>query len=232
MLSTELKQLAQPILDDIVNHPFVVGLQKGELPKEAISIYVEQDTRFLENFSKVYAAAFIHASTRKDLTFLARQVAFSLADEAQAHQVLLDYAGEKLADHQNAPMRPETYAYNEHLFNAVRNGDFVDIMAALIPCPWTYHQLCQVLLRTVKAGNPFLPWLQFYYPANDDHIAVEIESSIQTMFSMLDDREDTLTAAHKTQVKRYFLLSCEYEWRFWEQAYRGIDWRYQALVTR
>lgn len=41
MLSKDLKTLAQPILADIINHPFVQGIKKGHLPSQALITYVE-----------------------------------------------------------------------------------------------------------------------------------------------------------------------------------------------
>jgi thiaminase/transcriptional activator TenA len=46
MFSARLKAIAQPVLADIENHPFVRGIQAGAVPAAALMVYVEQDTCF------------------------------------------------------------------------------------------------------------------------------------------------------------------------------------------
>ncbi len=95
MFSARLKAIAQPVLADIGNHPFVRGIQAGAVPAAALMVYVEQDTCFLDVFAKVYAGT-LSKCTTKD------QMRYTLNDETGAHQILCDIAGQKLSDHQHA----------------------------------------------------------------------------------------------------------------------------------
>ena len=54
--SEHLRQLAAPIWEAQLRHPFVVALGKGTLPLEKFRFYILQDARYLEELTKVFAA--------------------------------------------------------------------------------------------------------------------------------------------------------------------------------
>lgn len=223
MFSERLKQIAQPVLADIENHPFVRGIRDGEVPAAALMVYVEQDTCFLDAFVKVYAGALEKCTTKQQMRFFDEQIRYTLNDETGAHEILCKIAGQKLSDHQNAEQRPMTYLYNEHLFNALRTGDLIDIAAAMLPCPWTYNEISQKIINEASADNPFLPWIEFYQaePGQVD------DSMVTTLFEMIDDLAQGLSEARLREVEQRFLRSCELEYEFWEQAYYQKDWKYK-----
>lgn len=51
--SQRLLKAGQPILEEIIKHPFVQGIADGDLPKEALTFYVGQDFNYLNAFIKV-----------------------------------------------------------------------------------------------------------------------------------------------------------------------------------
>ncbi|KRN94742.1 thiaminase II [Pediococcus stilesii] len=222
MFSEQLKRDAAPILTDIENHPFVEGIRDGAVSRDALMVYVEQDTRFLEAFVKVYAGALEKSKTKKQMQFFDEQIRYTLNDEAGAHKILCGIADEALEEHQNAEIRPATYLYNEHLFNALRTGQLIDIAAAMLPCPWTYNEISKKIISDSDPTNPFLPWIEFYQPEEgkvDD-------SMVNTLFSMIDELAEEASAAHLKRVEERFLRSCEFEYDFWDQAYYQQDWKY------
>ncbi|MDO4669953.1 MAG: thiaminase II [Aerococcus sp.] len=222
MLSDELKTLAAPIVADICQHPFVTGLKDGKLPKEALITYVEQDTYFLTAFAKAYALALTKCPQRDAMLLLSEGITMSLIDESSAHRVLLRGTGALLEDLQNHPPRPETYAYTAHLLAVAETGTLPETIAALLPCPWTYEWVAKRLGEAITLGHPFYDWFQFYSPDSEDtDMAI-----VQSLFDLLDSQAVALTPAELQAVKAAFLRSCEYEWRFWDQAYHQLDWRY------
>ncbi|KAF5438467.1 thiaminase II [Pediococcus pentosaceus] len=223
MFSARLKAIAQPVLADIENHPFVRGIQAGAVPAAALMVYVEQDTCFLDAFAKVYAGALSKCTTKDQMRFFEEQIRYTLNDEAGAHQILCDIAGQKLSDHQHAEQRPITYLYNEHLFNALRTGDLIDLIAAMLPCPWTYTEISQQIVDGAAPDNPFLPWIEFYQPQPG-----QIDDSmVKTLFGMVDELAIGLSEERQHEIEQRFLRSCELEYEFWEQAYYQKDWKYK-----
>ena len=54
--SEHLRQLAAPIWEAQLHHPFVVALGKGTLPLQKFRYYILQDARYLEELARVFAA--------------------------------------------------------------------------------------------------------------------------------------------------------------------------------
>lgn len=223
MFSEQLKRDATPILTDIKKHPFVEGIRNGQVPSDALMVYVEQDTRFLEAFVKVYAGALEKSSTKPQMQFFDKQIQYTLNEETGAHQILCDIANETLNDHQHADIRPITYLYNEHLFNALRTGSLIDIAATILPCPWTYNEISKQIIHDADESNPFLPWIEFYQPQ-----AGEVDDRmVDTLFTMIDELAVNESNARLRQVEERFFRSCEFEYDFWDQAYYQKNWKYQ-----
>ena len=54
--SDHLKNLARPIWQAQLRHPFVVALGKGTLPSRKFKYYILQDSRYLEELARIFAA--------------------------------------------------------------------------------------------------------------------------------------------------------------------------------
>lgn len=224
LFSEHLKEEAQPILAAIHDHPFVVGIGEGQLPREALQFYIEQDTNYLKAFAKVYAAAIMKCDNKADMAFFSEQIDLTLHSEVTPHQLFSEVAAIDYEAHTHADLAPTAYLYNEHMYNAAREGSLLDIVASLAPCPWTYEEIA--VAHTVsgknEATNPFAKWIDFYHPNMGE------ESATAKLFYLLDREAAQANEAAREKAKQRFLRSCELEWHFWEMAYHQIDWRFSA----
>ncbi len=224
LFSEELKQNAAPILSAIQDHPFVQGIATGSLPKEALTFYVGQDFNYLNAFIKVYAAAVEKCRDRSDMAIFNEQINFILNSEIHPHHVFCNVAGVPYESLQHEVQAPMTYLYNEHMYNAARTGDLIDIVAAMLPCPWTYFEIANKLIAEGKnnEANVFKDWIDFYGSMADD-----TDANVSDRFFALIDREaENYNAERLAVIERRFMRSCELEWDFWEQAYRQQDWQF------
>lgn len=228
-LSKVLQREGQPILQAILEHPFVQGIANGDLPREALIFYVGQDFNYLNAFLKVYAAAIQKCQQRDDMAIFAQQIDFILESEIHPHHNFCQVAGVSYESRQHDRQAPITYLYNEHMYHAARTGDLIDIAGALLPCPWTYLEIGDTLVRQQKnrPDNPFKDWIDFY--ANRHLLTID-----QVLFNLVDREASRYDQAHLDRVVEAFVRSCELEWDFWEQAYHQQDWQFApaALVTQ
>ncbi len=222
--SETLTTAGQPILDKILQHPFVQGIANGELPKEALTFYVGQDFNYLNAFIKVYAAAIQKSETRADMAIFAQQIDFILNSEIHPHHNFCNVAGVDYESLQHEAQAPGTYLYNEHMYSAARTGDLIDIVAAMTPCPWTYVEIANTFVREGKNtdDNVFKPWIDFYASMGND----SEDGITQQFFNLIDREAPKYDQDHLDRVKETFLKSCELEWDFWDQAYYQKDWQF------
>lgn len=224
--STHIKTVAQPMLTEIMHHPFVVGIANGELPKEALTFYVGQDFNYLNAFIKVYAGAIQKCSDRQTMALFADQIEFILNSEIHPHHVFCRVAGVEYESLQHEHQAPMTYLYNEHMYNAMRTGDLIDIIAAMLPCPWTYTEIGNQLVQAGQNNdtNPYADWIDFY-AGGMQHNSDE-PSLTDKLFALLDREAASYDDDRLQQVEQRFLKSCELEWHFWDQAYYQKDWQF------
>ena len=91
--STEIKEAAQPIIEEIYNDGFIQDLLKGDLDAQAVRQYLRADASYLKEFTNLYALI-PKAPSMKDVKFLVEQIEFMLDGEVEAHEILADYINE------------------------------------------------------------------------------------------------------------------------------------------
>lgn len=92
--STEIKEVAQPIIEEIYNDGFIQDLLKGDLDAQAVRQYLRADASYLKEFTNLYALLIPKAPSMKDVKFLVEQIEFMLDGEVEAHEILADYINE------------------------------------------------------------------------------------------------------------------------------------------
>jgi len=63
MVSETLRRWADPTWEQILRHPFVVEVYRGDLPLEKFRYYLLQDYNYLVNFAKALSLAAAKAPT-------------------------------------------------------------------------------------------------------------------------------------------------------------------------
>ncbi|WP_252904322.1 TenA family protein [Secundilactobacillus silagei] len=148
--STELIEAGTPILDHIMEHPFVKGIGAGQLSKEALMFYVTQDFNYLNEFLHADAVALLKSTSREDMQIIDNQLDFLLSSESEAHKNFCEVAGTSYKSLQGQPMAPTTKLYTNHMLETLKAGDLIDIIAAMTPCPWTYAEIGKKLVEQGK----------------------------------------------------------------------------------
>lgn len=202
-----------PIWQAIVAHPFLAELQAGTLPLESFRYYVAQDYHYLEGFARAVATALAKAPTADLLSAMARRVMTPI--ERPLHERLFDLAGLNRADVAAVPIAPTNLAYQNHMLVTATRGGLGEAAAALLACPWTYHELGGVV---VGVEHPvYGPWAQFYAEGL-------LEESCRSWRAFVNAEADEAGPRTREAMRRAFVLSLRYEWMFWEMAYRREAW--------
>ena len=81
--STEIKEAAQPIIEEIYNDGFIQDLLKGDLDAQAVRQYLRADASYLKEFTNLYALLIPKAPSMKDVKFLVEQIEFMLDGEVE-----------------------------------------------------------------------------------------------------------------------------------------------------
>jgi thiaminase/transcriptional activator TenA len=207
-------KLQQAVLD----HPFNEELADGSLSRERFQFYLAQDARYLVGFGRALAVAAARAPEPGDLTFFAGAAREAVVVERALHEDYFESFGLSEADLSAIETSPTCLAYTSFLLATAQTASYGELVAALLPCFWVYqHVGSGILGRTQVADNPYRAWIETY--ADD-----EFAASVQACRDAVDRAAAAADPGTRQRMLAAFTRACEYEWMFWDSAYRLESW--------
>lgn len=217
--SNRLRQLAKPIWDAQLTHPFVVALGNGTLPARKFKYYILQDARFLGDLARIFAAGAVKAPDSDSALRFAKLSEETIVVERSLHESYGQQWKMTAQQMTSVPMAPTNYAYTRHMLAAAHSGSAAEITVVALPCAWIYCVVGQHLLKhgPPKKNHPYRDWLMLY--ASPEFAEVQ-----QWMRNKVDQWAKTAGAEEKRRMEESFIISSRYEWMFWEMAWNEEEW--------
>ncbi len=154
------------------HHDFLASLADGTLPQPEFLSYLRQDYVFLIHFSRAWSLAVVKAGNLAEMQAASATVHGLLHHEMGLHVRICEAAGisrEALAATEEAT---GNLAYTRYVLDAGLSGDFLDLLAALMPCVLGYGEIGARLIR--EAGEtPYRDWIETYGGETYQHICRE-----------------------------------------------------------
>ncbi len=210
--SAQLRQEARGIWDRIFQHPFLEELRAGTLPVEKFRSYIGQDYLYLEAFAQAAALALAKAPDLATLQVLSQRLVVPIEREHHRRMFQLLEMGDPEAARPQ-PL-PTNRAYMDHIVAAAATGGVGETAAALLPCPWTYHELGTTLKGL--AHPLYRQWASIYE-------AGFLEHSVRAWRGLVDQAAKAYPE-RRPRMRELFLTSSRYEYMFWDMAYRMEQW--------
>jgi thiaminase (transcriptional activator TenA) len=217
VFTEELRKQADQIWEANLNHPFVRGIAEGTLPLENFKYYVLQDSYYLSHFARIQA---LGAARAEDLYTTSRMAAHAQGTneaELALHEKFikqLHITGEELAKFEPAPT---AYNYTSHLYRVADSGSLGEIIAAILPCYWIYHEIGERFEGAEPKESIYQEWIAAYGGEWFGQL-------VQEQISRLDSLAENASQGERKKMTQHFLLSCQYEYLFWEMAFSLEKW--------
>ena len=218
--SERLLEVARPVWQRILEHPFLRELQAGTLPRETFRFYIQQDWLYIQERIgewSIAAGRCPEPELRRQLALLIDQVArLEPARFHLKHAAALGLDLEK--DSHTWEMNAANWAYTTHQLAAAYAGSTAEALAALLPCPLVYHFVGEYLMGRPLPSDPiYADWITFYGSGQGDPRRA-------AMVDLYDAAAASADAPTLQRCERNFLISSRYEWWFWDAAYRQELW--------
>ena len=217
--SDELRRKAAPIWDKEHSHPFVTGIGDGSLSLDKFKYYMRQDYLFLVDFSRAIALAAAKARTLEDMGWFARLLHETLNTEMALHVSFCDDFGITEEELLATRTSPTTLAYTRFLLQTAFSQSAGVIASAILPCAWGYSETGKMLYdRGLPKGQPLLSrWIEMYN-------APEFAELADWLRSFIDREADASGSRELELMESSFIRGSQYEYMFWDAAYRMEDW--------
>ena len=217
--SDELRQRAASTWDKEKAHPFVTGIGDGTLPLDNFRYYMRQDYVFLIEFCRAISLAVAKARTLEDMGWFAQMIHETLNMEMALHVSFcadFDITEEELLATYPSPT---TWAYTRHMINTAHQGTVGETAAVILPCSWGYAEIGQALYAqgTPKDQPLYTRWIETYNSQEFADIA-------DWLRGFVDKHAETAGTSEKEAMERAFRISSQYEYMFWDAAWRMEEW--------
>jgi thiaminase/transcriptional activator TenA len=230
LASEALRAESDAIWTRLHRHPFITELAEGTLPLEKFRYFLEQDVFYLEEYARCLAMGAAKSRTAEELRYFAADLANVLDAEIPNNLVLLDKVIAHGADDRGGThaMAPANVAYTGYMHSLAMRGGPLDIMAALLPCAWSYVEIATSLRDRTDETHPiYSEWISYF--SLEETIAVV--SNMRRDFDRLAQEEAT-TDGRRREIANAFAMSSRLELGFWEMAYTFERWPDEDRVDR
>jgi thiaminase/transcriptional activator TenA len=208
---------ATPVLQAIRGLPFNRELAAGVLAPERFQRYIIQDALYLGQFSRALAIAAAKAPDSAAIEVFARSAMEAVAVEQALHERYLTEFGIDPGTLSATEPSPDCLAYTSFLLATAHQEPWEVLVAALLPCFRIYWVVGCEIARETKPGNPYRAWI-------DTYADPRFGEAVERVIVIADRAAEKVAAATRAKMFAAFLRATQYEWLFWDGAYRGRAW--------
>jgi len=200
-------------------HPFIVDMGKGTLDLDKFRFYMIQDYLYLIDYAKLFALGAVKASDLKTMGIFASLLDSTLNEEMSLHRTYAARFGISEAELEAAKPSPVTLAYTHYMLHAAQNGPLSHLVAALLPCMWSYWDIGKELNRIPGAAEHeyYGEWVRMYS-------SEEFGSLAKWCIGLMDELAGGASEAERSRLEEIFLHTTRFEYMFWDMAYHQTMW--------
>jgi len=210
--SYSARKLVDPILEQIMQLPFILALGDGSLPQEKFIFYLQQDVLYLQHYSQIMNLIAAKCPSDYDAQQFRRFSTETIKAEQSLQQDLLQH--KEIVTQQ----APSCLFYTAFLYQQLATKPLPVIIASILPCFYIYQQVGKQLLSHKNIHtNPYLRWIEAYNCpeyCRDCEIAIAIADRMAT--------ENGTAIAHS--MLQGFLTAARLEWQLWNGCWQMTNW--------
>ncbi|QBY00620.1 thiaminase II [Rhodophyticola sp. CCM32] len=201
----------------IFDLPFNRELAAGRLSRQRFQFYMIQDALYLEQYSRALAIASAKAPDANAMEQFARSAQGALTVERALHEGVFQTFGIASSDAARSEPSPTCYGYTNFLLTMAHQASYEELVAAVLPCFWIYWDVGNRIAAETGPANPYQAWIETYSDPS-------FGESVDAVIAINDAAADKATEAQRVAMLAAFKRSVQYEWMFWDSAYREEQW--------
>ncbi|MGI9384022.1 MAG: thiaminase II [Methyloligellaceae bacterium] len=215
--SKHIWQQTHALRERIFGLPFNLELAEGTLSQERFQFYMVQDALYLEQFSRALAVAAAKAPDAGARQQFASSAEGVLVVERELHNSFFRKFGVDAQDAAATEPSPTCYGYTNFLLAVAHLASYEELVAALLPCFWIYWDVGTDIAKRANVGNPYQAWIDTYSDP-------DFGKAVDAVVAINDAAAAAATPARQDAMAAAFKRSAQFEWMFWDSAYRLEQW--------
>lgn len=213
-ITQHLIEQAQPHWLAYTQHPFVLQLARGELPKASFQHYLKQDYLYLFQYNRALALSLFKSDNFAQMQQANHAISI-LLQEIQLHIGFCRQWGIAEEELLQTPESPACVAYTRYVLDCGINGSLADLYAAIAPCALGYAEIARWIAeqKLSPPNNPYQDWI-------DNYAAADFQQAAAQLGELLNQLCRDLTAKQRAKVQQIFTTATRMEVAFWQM---GLD---------
>ena len=209
----------EKIYHKILTMPFITELESGLLEREIFQYYMIQDAIYLGEFARVLALISSKASKPDVQLQFAKNVSEAIVVERSLHENFFADFGIVPKVALATEPSPTCLNYTNFLLATAYRDSFAVTVAAVLPCFWIYAEVGKHIYQKARVNdNPYQKWIDTYADA-------DFEASVNYAIALTDAEAQTASVREIELMERAFYRAAQFEWMFWDSAYRLEKWQ-------
>ncbi|CAM3814307.1 thiaminase II [Aeromicrobium ponti] len=217
--SEHLYHKLQPIWRKNHSHPFVKEMGDGTLDPDKFRFYMVQDYLYLIDYSKLFALGAVKATNLEDMGTFSSLLDSTINEEMSLHRQYASRFGISAEELEAAEPSPITLAYTHYMLYSAQNGTLAELVAALLPCMWSYWEIGKELNEIPGASEHDLygDWIKMYSSEEFGELAT-------WCIRLMDKAANGKSEEELLKLENIFLNTTRFEYMFWDVAYNKEMW--------
>ncbi|WP_394139846.1 thiaminase II [Cytobacillus oceanisediminis] len=217
--SEHLYHKLQPIWRKNHSHPFVKEMGDGTLDPDKFRFYMVQDYLYLIDYSKLFALGAVKATNLEDMGTFSSLLDSTINEEMSLHRQYASRFGISAEELEAAEPSPITLAYTHYMLYSAQNGTLAELVAALLPCMWSYWEIGKELNEIPGASEHDLygDWIKMYSSEEFGELAT-------WCIRLMDKAANGKSEEELLKLENIFLNTTRFEYMFWDAAYNKEMW--------
>lgn len=213
-ITDRLLAATKDIWDAYNLHPFVLGIQKGDLDKEKFRYYIMQDFLYLEEYAKVFAVGVAKAKSLETANLFAKYIAV-MNGELNVHS---GYMGKfAVGQEEIEQMSPslDNLSYTSYMLRVAYEDGEAEILAAILSCAYSYEVIAKRIVENApEAVNHafYGDWIRGY--ASEEYAAGNV-----ILLDTLNALTEHYTECQLAHLEDIFVACSRYEMAFWQMSW-------------
>ena len=197
---------SEPQWRQYIQHPFVVQLAQGTLPRMSFEHYLKQDYLFLFHFARAFGLAAFKSRTLTELKRANRLLTGIVDIELDLHVQYCEQWGISTEELESTVESTPNMAYTRYVMERGMAGDLLDLNVALAPCIVGYADVAKWLLEQpflVLEGNPYADWINLYASTDYQELADAHRAACNSIevISLSDTRVNALAQTFDAAIR-------------------------------
>ena len=196
-----------------------MGIADGSLDFDCFKHFIEQDYYFLIEYSKILGLATIKSPDYETMSKFSILLEETLNNEMQLHISFSKKLGIEESTLKKIIPTTATSSYTNFLVKTCYEGNFPEIIAALLPCMATYAEI-GTKLNTIKLASisePYKEWIEMYS-------SQEFQDLSEWITRLVNKTAENCTEYEKNKMKKVYIDSCKFELDFWTSSLDKTRW--------